>query len=56
MTVGEDKIHWISIINSILIVACLAAIIAQIMSKALKRDITQYELMKQKQQEKLKKV
>lgn len=48
MSVGEDNVHWVSIVNSIMIVFVLAAIIAQIMNKALKRDITQYELMKQK--------
>lgn len=46
--------HWLSITNSIMIVLCLAGLIAQIMSKALKRDITQFEIMKQKQIEKLK--
>ena len=54
MQTGEDNVHWISIINSFMIVLCLAGLIAHIMSKALKRDITQYELMRQKQQEKLK--
>jgi phosphate/sulfate permease len=54
LQMGDDNVHWISIINSILIVLCLAGLIAHIMSKALKRDITQYEAMRQKQQEKLK--
>jgi len=39
-------IHWMYIINSFLIVLCLAALIAHLMRKALKRDITAYELMK----------
>lgn len=37
-----------------MIVLCLALLIGQIMSKALKRDIVAFELLKQKQMDKLK--
>jgi len=50
----DTKVHWINIINSFLIVLTLAGLIAHLMRKALKRDITAYEMMKQKQQERLK--
>ena len=39
-----------------MIVLCLAGLIAHIMSKALKRDISQFEQMRQKQQDKLRNV
>ena len=39
-----------------MIVLCLAGLIAHIMSKALRRDISQNELVKLKQEEKLKKL
>lgn len=48
--------HWLSILNSFMIVLCLAGLIAHIMSKALRRDISQNELVKLKQEEKLKKL
>jgi len=49
-------VHWLSILNSFMIVLCLAGLIAHIMSKALRRDISQNELVKLKQEEKLKKL
>ena len=48
--------HWLSILNSFMIVLCLAGLIAHIMSKALRRDISQNELVKLKREEKLKKL
>jgi len=37
-----DKVHWFSIINSILIVLFLAFMVAMILVRALNRDITKY--------------
>ncbi len=37
-----DKVHWFSIINSILIVFFLAVIVAMILIRSLHRDISQY--------------
>jgi transmembrane 9 superfamily protein 2/4 len=37
-----DKVHWFSIINSILIVMFLAIIVAMILVRSLHRDISQY--------------
>jgi predicted permease len=40
-----DEIRWDSIINSFLIIFILAFLIGNILSKALKRDLTQYEVI-----------
>ena len=36
------KVHWFSIINSLLIVVCLSGMIAMILARNLRRDISQY--------------
>lgn len=43
-----------SIMSSFMIVITLAVLIAHILSRALKRDFITYELLRMKQQEKLK--
>ncbi len=37
-----DKVHWLSIVNSILIVFFLAFMVAIILVRALNRDISKY--------------
>lgn len=37
-----DKVHWFSIVNSILIVLFLAFMVAMILIRALNRDISKY--------------
>ena len=37
-----DKVHWFSIINSVLIVMFLAFMVAMILIRSLNRDITKY--------------
>jgi transmembrane 9 superfamily member 2/4 len=37
-----DKVHWFSIVNSILIVLFLAFMVAMILFRALHRDISKY--------------
>lgn len=37
-----DKVHWFSIVNSILIVLFLAFMVAMILLRSLNRDITKY--------------
>ncbi len=38
----SDKVHWFSIVNSVLIVLFLAFMVAMILVRALNRDITTY--------------
>ena len=42
MTSSNDKVHWFSITNSIMIVLFLTVMIAMILVRALRRDIAQY--------------
>ncbi len=41
-----DKVHWFSIVNSILIVFFLAFMVAMILLRSLNRDITKYIISK----------
>ena len=41
-TAGNDKVHWFSITNSILIVLFLTSMIAMILIRALRKDIAKY--------------
>ncbi|KAJ3358718.1 hypothetical protein HDU91_005141 [Kappamyces sp. JEL0680] len=38
----DDKIHWFSVVNSVIVVILLSAIVAGILLRALKRDISRY--------------
>ena len=38
----DDQIHWFSIINSLMIVLFLTGMVAMIMMRTLRRDISQY--------------
>lgn len=38
----DDQIHWFSIINSVMIVLFLTGMVAVIMLRVLRRDITNY--------------
>lgn len=38
----DDQIHWFSIINSVMIVLFLSGMVAMIMFRVLRRDITKY--------------
>ena len=48
LSMEDDLIHWVYIINSILIIVIFATLIAQNMNRVLKRDLTQYELFKKR--------
>jgi transmembrane 9 superfamily protein 2/4 len=39
---GDDQIHWFSILNSLAIVLLLTAIVAMIMMRTLRRDLNRY--------------
>ena len=39
---GDDQIHWVSIINSLAIVLLLTGIVAMIMIRILRRDFSKY--------------
>ena len=39
---GDDQIHWFSIINSLAIVLLLTGIVAMIMMRTLRRDFNRY--------------
>jgi len=42
MYMGEDQVHWFSIMNSLLVVVFLSGMVAMIMIRALNRDILTY--------------
>lgn len=52
---SNDRIHWLSIINTILIVMCLSSMVALVILRALKKDLARYnavfELTKEEQAE-----
>jgi transmembrane 9 superfamily protein 2/4 len=39
---GDDKIHWFSVINSLIVVVLLSAIVFGILIRALRKDIVRY--------------
>ena len=39
---GDDQIHWFSILNSLAIVLLLSGIVAMIMMRTLRRDFNRY--------------
>ena len=39
---GDDQIHWFSILNSLAIVLLLTGIVAMIMMRTLRRDFNRY--------------
>lgn len=39
---GDDQIHWFSILNSVAIVLLLTGIVAMIMMRTLRRDLSRY--------------
>ena len=45
---GEENVHWISILNSIMIALFLSGIIAHILRRTLKRDLKTYNEVKKK--------
>lgn len=53
---GTDEIHWASILIAFAEVLCIAGLIAQYLSKALKRDIATYEKEKEKKKQKILKI
>eukprot|EP00657_Telonema_sp_P-1_P009601 TRINITY_DN3837_c0_g1_i1.p1 TRINITY_DN3837_c0_g1~~TRINITY_DN3837_c0_g1_i1.p1 ORF type:complete len:634 (-),score=192.44 TRINITY_DN3837_c0_g1_i1:112-2013(-) len=49
MYMGEDQVHWFSIVNSLLVVVFLSGMVAMIMFRALKHDISTYNDMDQEE-------
>jgi transmembrane 9 superfamily protein 2/4 len=39
---SNDRIHWLSIVNTILIVLCLSSMVALVILRALKKDLARY--------------
>eukprot|EP00331_Platyophrya_macrostoma_P033223 CAMPEP_0176449748 /NCGR_PEP_ID=MMETSP0127-20121128/26683_1 /TAXON_ID=938130 /ORGANISM="Platyophrya macrostoma, Strain WH" /LENGTH=571 /DNA_ID=CAMNT_0017837187 /DNA_START=142 /DNA_END=1854 /DNA_ORIENTATION=+ len=39
---SNDRIHWLSIVNTLLIVLCLASMVALVILRALKKDLARY--------------
>lgn len=39
---SNDRIHWLSIVNTLLIVMCLASMVALVILRALKKDLSRY--------------
>ncbi|KAF9367089.1 Transmembrane 9 super member 8, partial [Podila verticillata] len=42
LMVGEPRIHWFSLVNSIIIVLFLTGMVAMILLRALHKDISRY--------------
>ena len=40
---GAGRVHWFSILNSLLVVVVMAAIVAMIMARTVRRDLARYE-------------
>ncbi|CUG87901.1 endomembrane protein 70, putative [Bodo saltans] len=41
----NDRIHWLSIVNTMLIVLCLSSMVALVILRALKKDLAQYNAL-----------
>lgn len=52
---SNDRIHWLSIVNTMLIVLCLTSMVALVILRALKKDLAQYnsilDVTKEEQEE-----
>jgi transmembrane 9 superfamily protein 2/4 len=46
---GDDQIHWFSILNSLAIVLLLTGIVAMIMMRTLRRDLNRYNSVEEKE-------
>jgi transmembrane 9 superfamily protein 2/4 len=42
---GAGRVHWFSILNSLLVVVVMAAVVAMIMARTVRRDLARYEAM-----------
>ena len=47
---GDDQIHWFSILNSLVIVFLLSGIVAMIMVRTLRRDLAEYNSAEEKEE------
>ena len=47
---GDDQIHWFSILNSLAIVLLLSGIVAMIMMRTLRRDLNRYNSVEEKEE------
>ena len=45
---GDDQVHWFSILNSLVIVLLLSGIVAMIMVRTLRRDLAEYNSVEEK--------
>eukprot|EP00966_Prymnesium_polylepis_P090967 2106231-Prymnesium_polylepis.1 len=45
---GDDQVHWFSILNSLVIVLLLSGIVAMIMVRTLRRDLAEYNSIEEK--------
>ena len=46
---GDDQVHWFSILNSLVIVLLLSGIVAMIMIRTLRRDLAEYNSIEEKE-------
>uniref|UniRef100_A0A7S4BHJ0 Transmembrane 9 superfamily member n=1 Tax=Chrysotila carterae TaxID=13221 RepID=A0A7S4BHJ0_CHRCT len=47
---GDDQVHWFSILNSLVIVLLLSGIVAMIMVRTLRRDLQEYNSIEEKEE------
>lgn len=47
---GDDQVHWFSILNSLVIVLLLSGIVAMIMVRTLRRDLAEYNSIEEKEE------
>tara|TARA_B100000524_G_scaffold137816_1_gene68980 strand:+ start:1574 stop:3445 length:1872 start_codon:yes stop_codon:yes gene_type:complete len=47
---GDDQVHWFSILNSLVIVLLLSGIVAMIMVRTLRRDLAEYNSAEEKEE------
>eukprot|EP00308_Calcidiscus_leptoporus_P021395 CAMPEP_0119373146 /NCGR_PEP_ID=MMETSP1334-20130426/23659_1 /TAXON_ID=127549 /ORGANISM="Calcidiscus leptoporus, Strain RCC1130" /LENGTH=626 /DNA_ID=CAMNT_0007390823 /DNA_START=79 /DNA_END=1959 /DNA_ORIENTATION=+ len=47
---GDDQVHWFSILNSLVIVLLLSGIVAMIMVRTLRRDLQEYNSVEEKEE------
>ena len=47
---GDDQVHWFSILNSLVIVLPLSGIVAMIMVRTLRRDLAEYNSAEEKEE------
>ena len=47
---GDDQVHWFSILNSLVIVFLLSGIVAMIMVRTLRRDLAEYNSAEEKEE------